>query len=887
MVVSSARTLLPWMLIAVGWCAPRASQAACGDAVLDADEMCDLGIGNEVGIACTTRCTPPACGDGFLDVGEACDDGNVASQDGCNAECVDEATPLWSTALDLSASDASSGESFAAVVHTEAGYIAVGSLWRDSDEEGGTPEFAPLVAGFADDGAHTWSDLPLPARGASSANAALVRDDALWVAGTVADAEGILRPTLWRYLLDGTRTDTIDLAALQGAATIQTLVMDADGRVFSGGAHAAPSTPETGWIGELDLDAGTLLWWVDTAERRRVSDLAPMHDGRIAAAGWRSNVLWAGVVDDAGVASWTQELPNEYPIQERFGSAVAVADDDTIYVAGYSSFYVTNDYDDRNGWLGAFSPDGAMSWMRDVSGDGLLEDFRDVLVVDGGPVAIGRVGTTPLVASGTSDVDVWVQRFDTDGEGTERWLFDGAMHHIDGGSAAVLEPDGGLVVVGSTTTAFVGSDAWIARVRPDATTRANAPRSRLAPVRRAANSSPRAGAARATTLYLDFDGGTLRPGMRGDLGELPCIDGTVPYAGLAVDTQQAQAIADRVTTVMDPYGVRVRWGEPLPPHLPRTTVMLGGEAVQFGLDPSTSGYSCVVDCTDTWQWDLAFAFAGAAATIANTAAHEAGHTWGLDHVVDMAQLMYPLGATVSAGWGDDACVGTSEETSAVLCGPTHARWCDDGLQNSHAELLAAFGPGQTDVSPPEVSLAIDAEVIAEGEPARIDVTYEDDAGLPGLRLRVPELGWERVVADGDTSFSLPLPRGRYTIIAEVIDHAEQSASAMLEVMVGDVDGADDTGDGTTGTGEGDASSSEGTTGDPGAVTPGEGCGCRTRGGEFERSAWVVWLLGFATVRRRDQRRRNQRRRTARPIECMNAAARRKGARPSSRTTSPV
>ena len=46
----------------------------------------------------------------------------------------------------------------------------------------------------------------------------------------------------------------------------------------------------------------------------------------------------------------------------------------------------------------------------------------------------------------------------------------------------------------------------------------------------------------------------------------------------------------------------------LPPHLPRTTVLVGGLAEQLGLDPAAAGYACVIDCGDRRSWDLAFAF---------------------------------------------------------------------------------------------------------------------------------------------------------------------------------------------------------------------------------------------------------------------------------------
>lgn len=832
------------------------ARAACGDGVLDPDESCDLGIGNEVGTACTTRCSPPSCGDGHVDVGEACDDGNGLGGDGCSPTCVDESTPVWATTVELGDEEATDGEAFAAVARTSAGYVAVGSYWRETADSPGIPDFGPFVVGFDSTGTRQWLDVPAPASGLAYAGSVVVRgDDDLWVAGAIPDAGGDLRPTLWRYTIEGALVDTLDLTELDGTATINTLVADAEGRVFLGGAHAAPGIPETGWIGEVDLDAGALSWWIDTAERRRVADLAPMHDGRIAAAGWRANCLWAGVVDDAGVAQWTQELPNEDLVQERLANAVAVADDDTIYVAGRVSTYVTNDSVDLDGWLGAFSPDGTPLWTRNVSGAGLVEDFADVVVVDGVPVAIGQVGTAPLVGSGTGDVDIWVQAFDVEGAATWQWMFDAAMHHIDSGNAAILEPDGGLTVVGSTTEPLRHFDAWIARMRPN-------PAPRMASVRGTVRASDRSAPApilratgpSATTLVLDFDGGTLRAGDRGDLGELPCFAGEAPYPGLVVDAAQAQAIADRVAMVMDPYGVRVRWGEPLPAHLPRTTVLLGGEPTQLGLDPSATGYSCVVDCGNAWPWDLALAFAGPAASVANTAAHEAGHTWGLDHVVDMSQLMYPLGATPLADWGDDACVAVSEQTSAVLCGDTHRTWCDDGQQNSRAELLAALGPKQPDVSAPVVSLVLDAEALAPGEPARLEVSYDDDAGVPGLRLVVPELGWERVVTGGETSFTLPLPVGRYTILAEAIDHAENTATAMAEVVVGEPDPAADTGSSGSGSDATEAADT-GSSAGPSEADSGDGCACRS---SAARPGGLTggFLVGFggAVVRRRLRRR---------------------------------
>ncbi|WP_293254818.1 hypothetical protein [Nannocystis sp.] len=64
----------------------------CGDAVLNAGELCDSGGNNSdvVPGACRTNCQPARCGDLVIDPGELCDDGGVLPGDGCSATCQPE-----------------------------------------------------------------------------------------------------------------------------------------------------------------------------------------------------------------------------------------------------------------------------------------------------------------------------------------------------------------------------------------------------------------------------------------------------------------------------------------------------------------------------------------------------------------------------------------------------------------------------------------------------------------------------------------------------------------------------------------------------------------------------------------------------------------------------
>jgi len=65
----------------------------CGNARLDAGELCDEGFenSNESNALCRRDCTQGRCGDGILDTPlERCDDGNGVDGDGCSSLCLSE-----------------------------------------------------------------------------------------------------------------------------------------------------------------------------------------------------------------------------------------------------------------------------------------------------------------------------------------------------------------------------------------------------------------------------------------------------------------------------------------------------------------------------------------------------------------------------------------------------------------------------------------------------------------------------------------------------------------------------------------------------------------------------------------------------------------------------
>jgi cysteine-rich repeat protein len=85
-------------------CTASNETPVCGDGVLDSGEQCDDG-NNASNDGCSATCVIEAsggvCGDDHVDTGEDCDDGNTDSGDGCSANCLAEhvTTAQWNIKL--------------------------------------------------------------------------------------------------------------------------------------------------------------------------------------------------------------------------------------------------------------------------------------------------------------------------------------------------------------------------------------------------------------------------------------------------------------------------------------------------------------------------------------------------------------------------------------------------------------------------------------------------------------------------------------------------------------------------------------------------------------------------------------------------------------------
>ena len=338
------------------------------------------------------------------------------------------------------------------------------------------------------------------------------------------------------------------------------------------------------------------------------------------------------------------------------------------------------------------------------------------------------------------------------------------------------------------------------------------------------------GHAEPGTVYVELDGITLSQGPADDstsnVTAIAELAGTLePFGGNAAERE---SILQSVRADFAPFDVRIV------DERPST-----GDYVMVVVTPTNpfgNGVTGVAvdDCGDAaGQRDVVFAFFRAgeapATDVATTIAQEVGHSIGLEHVDDAADVMYPIAAGFDPYFNDD-CLALS---SAAGCAAQHEVFCEQpDQQNAFAELMARFGPAGDDGEPPTVMLSgPDDDTVRAGTDVDLRVEAFDDTFVDRVQL----LEGNTIVGEDRAPPYLftvtDIEPGEYEIVAVAIDAAGNEASSeplLLEA-----------------TGSGGSSVP---TGVPPAGVPvsrgtsDSGCsvGTPTRGAW--RWAWLMWLL---------------------------------------------
>lgn len=179
-------------------------------------------------------------------------------------------------------------------------------------------------------------------------------------------------------------------------------------------------------------------------------------------------------------------------------------------------------------------------------------------------------------------------------------------------------------------------------------------------------------------LWLNFAGASVSKGT--DLGQsfLPCKSQVkIPPAPVSFDSQQE--IANMVATHFSNAGAKVNVTTDQPSIGDYTTIHIGGSYSSLGCNSTASPSGLApFDVGNANPSDIGFVFpqSNDLESLARTIAHEAGHTYGLDHSDNKEDLMYPWDLQSAVGFAS----GIASTTSAV--------------QDPAALLQTALGAGQ-------------------------------------------------------------------------------------------------------------------------------------------------------------------------------------------------
>ncbi len=398
-------------------------------------------------------------------------------------------------------------------------------------------------------------------------------------------------------------------------------------------------------------------------------------------------------------------------------------------------------------------------------------------------------------------------------------------------------------------------------------------------------------------LYLAMDGVELRrfcgatePQIaNGALNCTPIVDEAVSFPAWGSDVQRLGLI-QKLSEMYGPYDLVISHVRP-PEWMPYTMAVIGGSASLIGAGSGVCGLANVA-CDGAKRNHVSLTFPeNCPDSVAVVAAQETAHNWGLEHVTEKTDIMYPFTAGGAPSFRDE-CTPISNATGSPTtdCKYVHRAYCPEGdgeEQNAHAELLGAFGPRTADETPPRIvettprngdvwttadSFPITARfeeasgylavrwTWLEGAPAELDAG--DDELFTSCTNAVCDLGFG-LWKDPSESYEFIVftrpPAGEYAMLVEAMDAQGHYAARELRFTV--IESATPSETGTPGDGTGDVETGPGWTAnasgcdDAAGTESGEGdvddgCGCRSERAPAGRGQVALWILTLAVARRR-------------------------------------
>ena len=381
--------------------------SVCGDAVIDAPEVCDDGTNDNSYGGCAADCSAlgPHCQDSITNGAEACDDGNAVDGDGCNVDCIFSGSELWTAYYP--GDDAGNARARGAAVDNEGNVIIVGE------------EF---VVG---QNANAWARKYSPA-------------------GDI----------LWSWSWNG-KSSGDDILYAVAVTPENDLVMVGETYVAGNGADMlfVKLGPDSKPVWQLTHSGGT-------AFGDRAFGVAVDPAGNIAVTGEEYKLIglhnvWTSLMDPDGLEIWSDVY--DANAGNDAGNAVAFTPTGDLVVAG--NIYVPIGLADL--WLRKYSAAGNELWTHTADHMKGNDMWHAIAIDEVGDIALsGEVYEVEgLAAILTAKYNV---------AGFELWsqINDSAGGDNDIGHGVAIDPSGNIISVGEEYTANDFARTWVRKHDP-------------------------------------------------------------------------------------------------------------------------------------------------------------------------------------------------------------------------------------------------------------------------------------------------------------------------------------------------------------------------------------------------------------------------------------
>ena len=243
------------------------------------------------------------------------------------------------------------------------------------------------------------------------------------------------------------------------------IAVDGEGNVYvTGSEYVSPN--DNIWVRKYDTN-GYLVWTstyngadngMDQGFGIAVDGSGNVYvTGRETVTGEGANI-WVRKYDSDGDEVWTKTHTSASGNYD-YGRGIAVDGNGNVYVTGYE--YISGQED--NIWVRKYDSDGDVVWTKTYNGVANTGDRGCGIAVDGS----GNVYVTGAETVAGEASNVWVRKYDSDGDVLWTRTYNGTDNDDDIGYGIAVDESGNVYVVGCEMTIAEAANIWVRKYDTD------------------------------------------------------------------------------------------------------------------------------------------------------------------------------------------------------------------------------------------------------------------------------------------------------------------------------------------------------------------------------------------------------------------------------------